>query len=104
MKEYMYDTENRVALAHLAWQEALAQHIAKLVNVIIMTVVFAYTWLTYYHQANYFEFWEQGSVVVILLYALTYFAYGHMYDAFRLKLVRMFESGDCNKLCVNDKS
>lgn len=58
--------------------------IAKLVNLLIMVAPFVYAWYAFYADQLWVTFFKRGHWLVIILYALMYFAIGRIYDAFRI--------------------
>lgn len=64
----------------------------KLLNPVFMTIPFVICWMLYY-QNRLWEgaFYRKGNWLMILLYAVIYMVYGHIYDAFLVSLVRISE-------------
>jgi len=58
--------------------------IAKLINIILMTVPFVFAWYTFYADHLWVKFSMRGHWLVILLYVLLYFLIGRVYDAFKI--------------------
>ena len=64
----------------------LKLQMVKLINVIVMTALFGFTWYQSYSQTIYYPFYRVGNWVVIALFILVYYLYGRTYDAFVISL------------------
>ena len=65
---------------------------ASLVNIILMTGVFAYIWYSYYSSMMYVtSFYEKGHYVVIGLFALILFFFSNMYGGLKIGQLRRIE-------------
>lgn len=81
MKQKKRTTENRVLVRFV-----------KLLDVLAITVVFAFVWRFFYGETVYLQpFYHRGNVVVILLYAIFYYYLAHLYQGFYLHLSRISE-------------
>ena len=58
--------------------------IAKLINIVLMTMPFMYAWYTFYADKLWVDFAMRGHWLVILLYIVLYFFIGRVYDAFKM--------------------
>ena len=64
----------------------------KLVNVLLITVPFAVSWMLFYQNKMYSNpFYEKGNWIIIALFAMVYFLFGRLYDAF---LVSVNQTGE----------
>jgi len=54
-------------------------------------IIFCYVWVLYYNEQTFSLFWIQGLAVSIILYALVYYAFGKLYNAFRIHSSRISE-------------
>ena len=65
---------------------------ASLVNIILMTGVFAYIWYNYYSSMMFvMSFYEKGHYVVIGLFALILFFFSNMYGGLKIGQLRRIE-------------
>lgn len=65
---------------------------ASIINMILMTALFAYAW--YYHYANtmyVYQFYRRGHYVIIALYAVILFFFSNMYGGLRIGQLRRIE-------------
>ncbi len=63
-----------------------------LINIIMMSAVFAYAWYSYYMDTMYnYTFYRKGNYVVIALYAIILFFFSHMYGGLRIGQLRRVE-------------
>lgn len=63
-----------------------------LINIIMMSAVFAYAWYSYYMYTMYnYTFYRKGNYVVIALYAIILFFFSHMYGGLRIGQLRRVE-------------
>lgn len=58
--------------------------VAKLVNIIMMTIPFAVSWYIAYADKIWVHFYMRGHWLVIGLFVLLYFSIGRVYEAFRI--------------------
>ena len=58
--------------------------IAKLINIIMMTVPFAAAWYIAYADKTWVHFYMRGHWIVIGLFVILYFSIGRVYDAFKM--------------------
>lgn len=58
--------------------------VAKLINIIMMTLPFAAAWYSAYADKTWVHFYMRGHWLVIGLFVLTYFAIGRVYEAFKM--------------------
>ena len=58
--------------------------VAKIVNIVLMTVPFIFAWYTFYANELWVTFYKRGHWLVILLYVLLYVLIGRVYDAFKM--------------------
>lgn len=58
--------------------------IAKLINIILMTVPFAYAWYAAYADQTWVKFYMRGHWLVIMLFVLLYVIIGRIYEAFKM--------------------
>lgn len=66
--------------------------IASIINVVMMTLLFSYSWYTYYSEMMFgVSFYRKGNYVVIALYALLLFFFSSMYGSLRIGQHRRIE-------------
>ena len=58
--------------------------IAKLINIVLMTVPFAVAWYSSYADQTWVHFYMRGHWLVIGLFVLIYFSIGKVYEAFKM--------------------
>lgn len=58
--------------------------IAKLVNIVAMTIPFAIVWYMFYADLLWVTFYKRGHWLIIVLYLLLYVVIGRIYDAFKM--------------------
>ena len=58
--------------------------VAKLINIILMTVPFVFVWYKFYADQLWVVFVMRGHWLVIFLYIFLYFLIGRVYDAFKM--------------------
>lgn len=65
---------------------------ASVVNIMLMTVVFAYVWYNYYAGTMYvYSFYRRGHYLIICLYALLLFFFSNMYGGLKIGQLRRIE-------------
>ena len=69
----------------------LGLRIAKLLDVVLVTIPFAMCWLMYYADRINTPFQWKGKALIIFLFVLLFFAYARVYDAFLVSLNRISE-------------
>ena len=63
-----------------------------LINIIMMSAVFAYAWYSYYMDTMYnYTFYRKGNYVVIALYGIILFFFSHMYGGLKIGQLRRVE-------------
>ena len=65
--------------------------IVKLINILLMTSVFAIAWYAFYADLLWVRFFMRGHWLVIALFAVLYMIIGRMYDAFKISYFRIRE-------------
>ena len=68
-----------------------ALRIVKLLNVILLTIPFAFSWYGVYAGKLADPFYEKGNWLILFLFAVLYIAYGRLYDGFQISLSRISE-------------
>ena len=63
--------------------------LVKLLNIVLMTIPFAYCWDTYYAENLALRESHTESVIITLLFLFAYFAFGKVYDAFLISFSRI---------------
>ena len=58
--------------------------IAKLTNIVLMTLPFATAWYLFYADYLWVAFYRRGHWLVILLFLFLYYLIGRIYDAFMI--------------------
>ncbi|MBQ6214575.1 MAG: exopolysaccharide biosynthesis polyprenyl glycosylphosphotransferase [Oscillospiraceae bacterium] len=76
---------------HNSFKHSLLLRVIKLLNLVAISGVFALIWYSYYADSLYRNFFRKGNWVVILLYAVLYFTYGRVYEAFHISQNRISE-------------
>ncbi len=66
---------------------------ASLVNILLMTLVFAWVWYGYYSGTMYqsIQFYRRGNYVLLALYALLLFFFSNMYGGLKIGQLRRIE-------------
>lgn len=66
---------------------------ASLINILLMTLVFAWVWYGYYSGTMYqgIKFYEKGNYVLLALYALLLFFFSNMYGGLKIGQLRRIE-------------
>lgn len=54
-------------------------------------IIFCYVWVLYYNEQIFFALWTKGLIISIVLYALVYYAFGKLYNAFKIHSSRVSE-------------
>lgn len=62
----------------------ISTRIAKLINIVLMTVPFAIVWYSSYADKTWVHFYKRGHWLVIGLFVLLYFLIGKIYEAFKM--------------------
>ena len=70
----------------------IALRMAKMLDIVLMTVPFALAWLFYYADRTWAPFYFKGDWAVIGLFLFLYAVFGKVYDAFLVSLNQMFEA------------
>ena len=68
-----------------------ALRIVELLNVILLTIPFAFSWYGVYADNLADPFYEKGNWLILFLFAVLYIAYGRLYDGFQISLSRISE-------------
>lgn len=68
------------------FQYELSLRIVKALNVLLMTLPFAICWYTSYADGIASPFYARGNYLIIALFAVLYFIYGRVYDAFWISM------------------
>ena len=71
--------------------KGLMFRLAKILNVLLITVPFAYCWYAYYAERLYSPFFRRGNWAVIALFMGIYITYAKVYDAFAVSISRIGE-------------
>ncbi len=74
-----------------SFEHSLRLRAVKLLNLLLITAVFAFIWYHFYANNLYYIFFRRGNWVIILLHAILYYSYGRTYDAFQITIKRMAE-------------
>lgn len=69
-----------------AFQYDLAMRAVKAMNVILLTVPFACCWYMAYADKIASPYYARGNYLVIAFYAILYFTYGRIYEAFLISM------------------
>lgn len=68
-----------------------ALHLAKLILVLINTVIFTSTWYLFYSNALFLPFYKRGNYIVIALFLVLYVCFCELYGGFALTVNRITE-------------
>ena len=68
----------------------IALRMAKMLDIVLMTVPFALAWLFYYAGRTWSPFYFKGDWAVIGLFLFLYAVFGKIYDAFLVSLNQMY--------------
>ena len=68
-----------------------ALRIVKALNLVMMTMSFAFIWYTFYAKNIRSPFYNKGNWLVIAIFTIVYSMYGRVYDAFKVSLYRISE-------------
>nr|WP_235728031.1 exopolysaccharide biosynthesis polyprenyl glycosylphosphotransferase [Ligilactobacillus ruminis] len=71
--------------------QALPIRFAKLMNVILIAIVFSYTWFNFYKGQMAEPFHFLGNWVLVFLFAVLYYSYVRMYDGFLVSISKISE-------------
>ena len=83
---------NTIRKIQNSFEHSLRLRAVKLLNLLLITAVFAFIWYRFYASNLYHKaFFRKGDWVIIILYAISYYSYGRTYDAFQITLKRMTE-------------
>lgn len=63
----------------------------KLLNVILMTIPFAWCWYGYYVGQMENSFYKKGNLLMLVLFMLVYFMFARVYSAFLVSVNRISE-------------
>lgn len=75
-----------------AFHHDFVLRIIKVINLIVMTAIFAYFWTEYYGPSLYTkEFFRRGNWAVAALFAFLYYKFGRTYDVFHISYDRITE-------------
>lgn len=65
--------------------------VIKVINLVLVTVPFVLCWLSYYDEHTVMRMTHGQSTGVVLMFAILYFCFGRIYDAFLVSLKRISE-------------
>ena len=65
--------------------------VVKLLNVILMTIPFAWCWYGYYVGQMENSFYKKGNLLMLVLFMLVYFMFARVYSAFLVSVNRISE-------------
>lgn len=69
----------------------LPVRIWKIINVLLITSMFALVWYTDYSVGARIHYYRRGDYLIIFLYAVLYFAYARSYDGFHISTCKISE-------------
>lgn len=69
----------------------LSLRIIKALNVVLITLPFAFAWMMYYAERTYSPYFAKGNVLIIVLFLFLYVMFAHVYDAFQISYNRISE-------------
>ncbi len=75
--------------SHNSFEHSLKLRVIKLLNVAAVTGVFTLMWYYFYADSIYHAFFRKGNWAVIFIYAVMYFLYGRVYEAFHVSQSRI---------------
>ena len=76
---------------HNSFRHSVLLRAVKLMDLAAMTGAFAAVWFLYYAGSLYQSFFRKGNWVIILIYAILYFLFGRVYNAFHISQNRISE-------------
>lgn len=82
---------NTIRKTQNSFENSLRLRAVKLLNLLLITAVFAFIWYHFYADNLWRRFFRRGNWVIIMLHAVLYYSYGRTYDAFQITLKRMTE-------------
>lgn len=65
----------------------------KLMNIVLVTLLFAIGWISYYADRTASPYYEKGNYLIVFLFAVLYAVYGKVYDA-------LLVSMNCHSLSI----
>lgn len=65
--------------------------ITKLINLILLTIPFAISWMGYYADRTVSPYYAKGNYLIIFLFMIIYATYGQIYEAFLVSMNRISE-------------
>ncbi|MDY2627204.1 MAG: sugar transferase [Lachnospiraceae bacterium] len=69
----------------------LPLRVVKLLNLLLMTVIFAGSWYMYYSDRAFVQYYNKGNYLIILIFTILYFLLGRVYEAFQISHFRISE-------------
>ena len=74
-----------------SFRQRIRIRMVKLLDVLLVTGAFAFTWHFYYQGAMTFPFFEKGNWVVVGLFFVLYYRVAHLYHGFLIHIERITE-------------
>ncbi len=66
--------------------------VVSLINIMLITAIFAFMWYTYYHKTMYsVRFYRNGNYLIIALYAIILLFFSNMYGGLKIGQLRRAE-------------
>ena len=69
----------------------LSLRVIKILNIVLVTLPFAFAWMMYYAERTYSPYFAKGNYLVIALFLVLYVVFAHVYDAFQISYNRISE-------------
>ena len=82
------------------WQHDLVLRIVKLLNIMLITGMFALCWYQYYSQQMQSPFYRNGHYLVLALYFILYCTFGNVYEGFAISMKQISEIGYSQSLAA----
>lgn len=73
-------------------KEEIVLRVIKIINVIIMAGFFAAVWYLYYAERAIVQYYNKGNWLVVFIFAVSYYIFGRVYDAFQISLNKISET------------
>ena len=83
--------DNRLKTEKQSLLQRIRIRMVKLLDVLLVTGAFAFTWHFYYQGAMTFPFFEKGNWVVVGLFFVLYYRVAHLYHGFLIHIERITE-------------
>lgn len=72
-------------------RHASVVRLVKILNVLLMTIPFAISWMEYYSSRTWAPYYAKGNYLIIAIFMVLYVTYGHVYDGFFISMSKISE-------------